>query len=353
MPLSPMSSSYDPPDYDSVVSRSNSNATSSRASRTVYSRPPTEAPLSPRPLNVVPRRLTPRPLPTPGERYLYTYNLQAGKTPMHVLISVEPNSGQVSGGKFTFRLSFKANGAGRTIGEPVDMQLHVDPRELEFVVFLYPGKSSVPVGCLYCIRVWLRVNGIDHGLFANDELWIGRDLDFSSIQDVSFMNLRSSNSNSQVYLGAIGKTCVTLTSRWKHLGDNLYEYSLDYEAGGVGKNLFNGLQLYIDGDPGAASLVIYSVPMDSTPPGSSHRIRVWLRTHLDLAVNDPAIGPSQSYIYQRIWKMDSFKIGARLDFAAMSRKGATIGFASGGPQTIKTQSATSPRLGEKTHRSYH
>jgi len=57
------------------------------------------------------------------------------------------------------------------------------------------------------------------------------------------------------------------------------------------------------------------------PPGASHRIRVWLRTpFVSLSPASSAISSGESYIYQRIWKSDEFKLGAGLNFEALGSK---------------------------------
>jgi len=50
------------------------------------------------------------------------------------LFSVEPESGKPVAGKYTFRLSFKANGIERSLAEPTTRTLTIDPRTLDFVV---------------------------------------------------------------------------------------------------------------------------------------------------------------------------------------------------------------------------
>jgi hypothetical protein len=52
----------------------------------------------------------------------------------HPWTRVEPATGHPVPGKYTFRLSFKANDVERTLCEPVVLQLAVDPRHLEFAV---------------------------------------------------------------------------------------------------------------------------------------------------------------------------------------------------------------------------
>ncbi|KAF8076758.1 hypothetical protein FPV67DRAFT_431212 [Lyophyllum atratum] len=337
------------PDYDSAVSRSNSNATT--ASRNVHW-PLSEESVAP--LSI--RR--PSPPLLKRERYVYTYKLLADATPLQFMISVEPVSGKPSPGRYTFTLSLKANGIQRAMCEPVVMRLSVDPRQLDFVVFIFPGKS-IPVGCLWSLRVWLRVNGIDHRLFADDELWVGKDLDFHSIADASFVRLKSVDSKSQLYHGFVGQALVTFTCRWHRVNENDYKYSLDYDANGVGGNLFEDLRLRIDGDPRTVTFLIYTVPIKSLPAGSSHRIRVWIKSLVNLSANTPSALPfHDSYIYQRIWKSDTLKIGARLDFESMSSK-AIMGFAAGAVQTIVTSARPPPPVasppfssGEKSQRGY-
>lgn len=104
----------------------------------------------------------------------------------------------------------------------------MDPRQLEFVVLcvqsripriftlalirnisIFPGRQGLPAGCLWSLRVWLRVNGIDHRIFGDDELWVGRDPDFNSIADASFARMTGMEADRQVYNIFVGKALVT------------------------------------------------------------------------------------------------------------------------------------------------
>ena len=83
---------------------------------------------------------------------------------------------------------------------------------------MFPGKVSVPAGCLWSLRVWRRVNGIDHRLFGEDDLWIAKDPDFNAIGDASFARLRNldgEQSLSWICWKSIGhiycQVCYTLT----------------------------------------------------------------------------------------------------------------------------------------------
>jgi len=53
------------------------------------------------------------------------------------------------------------------------------------------------------------VNGIDHRIFGEDELWVGRDPDFNSITDASFARMMSMEADRQVYNIYVGKALVT------------------------------------------------------------------------------------------------------------------------------------------------
>ncbi|KAG5654243.1 hypothetical protein H0H81_005930, partial [Sphagnurus paluster] len=96
------------------------------------------------------------------------------------------------------------------------------------------------------------------------------------------------------------------------------------------------MQLRIDSDPRTVTFLIYSVPITSTPVGALHRIRVWLKSLVTVSANAPTALPfHDSYVYQRLWKTDAFKLGARLDFEGMASAGKIMmGFAAGPPQMV-------------------
>ncbi|KAF7335272.1 hypothetical protein MSAN_02337900 [Mycena sanguinolenta] len=280
------------------------------------------------------------PLRLGPQRYLYTYTMLAAGAPLTFLLSVEPANGKPTPGKYTIRLSLKADDVERPIGEPVSLRLSVDPRNLEFAVFLFPGKNNVlPVGCLYSLRVWLRVNGVDHRIFGEDELWVGADPDFGAVDNASFACLRPASvadSDAQVYDAIVGRARVQFVIRWHPLGDRHYRYTMDYVAGGVGTVLMDDLRLRVEGDPRQVAFLVYTVPVRSIPTGASHRVRLWLKTRADPPT---PVSPSaqaravESYVYQRVWKSDAFKIGARLDFEAIGPR-LVMGSPAGPPQTI-------------------
>ncbi|KAF8806256.1 hypothetical protein BYT27DRAFT_7103255 [Phlegmacium glaucopus] len=281
-------------------------------------------------------RRVPRPLPR-HERYIYTYRLLANGTPIHFMISVEPESGKPRPGKYAFRLSFKANGIERSLGEPTTRTLKVDPRQLNFVVFMFPGKLGAPTGALWSLRVWLRVNNIDHRLFGDDDLWVAKDPDFNVIGNASFLRLRNMDAGEQIYHGYVGKASVIFTVRFEHVSNKLYKYSLTYEAMGVGDTLFEDFRLRLDGDPRTVTFLIFTVPTTSMPAGAAHKLQVWIRSVVPFSASDPStsyvIPFNDSYIYQRIWKCDSFKIGGRLDFESLGAK-MIMGFSTSVPETV-------------------
>ncbi len=77
----------------------------------------------------------------------------------------------------------------------------------------YPPRACLPQGCLFALRVWLRAGDIDHRLFSEDALWIGKDPDFYSIQDATFARLRSVNSQTLLYKIVVGRALMDFTIR--------------------------------------------------------------------------------------------------------------------------------------------
>ncbi|KAF5363590.1 hypothetical protein D9756_000303 [Leucocoprinus leucothites] len=288
------------------------------------------------------------------KRYVYTYNMLAAQTPMQFYISVEPFDGKPVAGKYQFRLSMRVNGIERPIGETITRTMSVDPRRLEFAVFVFPGKNAkqvLPLNSLWSLRVWLRVEGVDHQLFRVDELLVGKDLDFNAIGDASFARQAAAASDHQVYQGYVGKAIITFTVRWQRIRDQLYKYSVEYDGGGVGDALFTDFRMRVDNDPRAVTFLIYTIPVQSNPPGATHRLRVWLRSLVPLTT-DPAISQplpfNDSFIYQRVYKTDEFKIGGRLEFNTLGNKLVMAFPHCGGPETINmTRSPVKPQEKEK------
>ena len=87
--------------------------------------------------------------------------------------------------------------------------------------------------------------------------------------------------------------------------------------------------------------LISSLPTNSIPAGAAHKLRVWIRSAVPVASSQSnyVLPFNDTYIYQRIWKCDSFKIGGRLDFDSLGPK-MVMAFSSGGPETVAMPSAS-------------
>ncbi|KAF9226884.1 hypothetical protein BS17DRAFT_776283 [Gyrodon lividus] len=254
------------------------------------------------------------------EAFTYTYSLTAGNAPLQFFVLVESESDRSN--HYTFSLSMKAGHVERAMCKPVSMRLSIDPRRLDFALFAFTPRTCLPAGCLYHLRVWLRTAGSDHRIFGDNDLWVGRDPDFRSIGDASFAVLRNATQDMLIYQAVVGRAHVSFIVRWQLVEVGVYGLSLDYEAGGAGRTLFENYQLRLDCEPQTVSFMIYSIPILSKPPGALHRLRFWLRT--------PPTSPSpassvtshlaESYIYQLLWKTDEFRVGSNLDFETLGNK---------------------------------
>ncbi|KAG0702423.1 hypothetical protein DFH29DRAFT_921502 [Suillus ampliporus] len=254
------------------------------------------------------------------ETVVYTYNLTVGYAPLQFSVLIEPETDQPN--HYTFSLSMKAGYVERALCSPLTLRLSIDPQQLDFSVFVFPPRTSLPADCLYNLRVWLHTAGIDHRIFSDNELWVGRDPDFRSVGDASFAVLRNATQDMLIYQGIVGRAHVSFIIRWKLVEVGLYSISLEYEAGGAGRTLFEDCYLRLECEPQIVTFMIYTIPVSSTPPGASHRLRFWLRTpFVSHSPASSAISQSgESYIYQRIWKSDDFKLGAGLNFDALGPK---------------------------------
>ncbi|KAI6034910.1 hypothetical protein F5J12DRAFT_886741 [Pisolithus orientalis] len=181
----------------------------------------------------------------------YIYSLSAGDAPIQITIMVEAEADRQN--FYTFSIALKAGHVERAICKPITLRLSVNPRQLDFSVFVFPPRSSLPVGCLHHLRVWLRSAAIDHRIFGDNDLWVGRDPDFRSIADASFAILRNATQDMLIYQAIVGRA--------------------------------------------------HRTPHAPLSPSSSVSSQV-----------------TESYIYQRLWKTDDFKIGAYLDFDALGSK---------------------------------
>ncbi|KAH9060934.1 hypothetical protein EDB87DRAFT_1723587 [Lactarius vividus] len=297
-------------------------------------------------------------LPSPDVRkVIHTYGLNIGGVDLRLFITIEPL--RELSREHTFYLSLKAGVFERPISEPATLSLSVDPRELKFVVFAYPPRSCLPQGCLFSLRVWLRAGDIDHRLFSEDSLWIGRDPDFYSIQDATFARLRSVNSHTLLYKIVVGRALMdfvirhatilalpvdsffsSLRIRWRQVLGGVYSLSLEYDGCGVGRVLFSDFIVSLDCSPEHLNFVLYTIPVTSTPRGATHRVRLWLRAPDQVGLMPSPEGelPCSQFIYQRIWSTDSFKVGNSLDFTALGPK-LIMGVPNGdGPRILSSHS---------------
>ncbi|KAI0254810.1 hypothetical protein BJV78DRAFT_1183058 [Lactifluus subvellereus] len=271
-------------------------------------------------------------------KVVHTYNLNIGGVDIRLFITIEPL--RELSREHVFFLSLKAGALERPISEPATLRLSVDPRDLKFVVFAYPPRACLPQGCLYSLRVWLRAGDIDHRLFSEDSLWIGKDPDFYSIRDAAYARLRNATSQMLLYKIAMGEALVDFTVRWRHMFGKVYGLSLEYDGCGVGNTLFSDFVVSLDCPPELLDFVIYTIPVASNPRGATHRIRLWLRAPAQVGnVSGPAADMlSTKFIYQRIWSTDTFKVGNCLDFTALGPK-MVMGVPHGdGPRTLSSPS---------------
>ncbi|KAI0068541.1 hypothetical protein BV25DRAFT_1866539 [Artomyces pyxidatus] len=251
---------------------------------------------------------------------VHSYTLTVGSAELTFIITIERAAAHLS--EHYFFLSMKIGAVERPISQSVTLTLTIDPRDLTFAVFAFPPKPCMPQGCLYSLRVWLRANGVDHRIFSEDALWVGADPDFYSIENAAFARPRSVGATVHVYQVAIGKTLVDLVIRWRRVMEKAFSISLEYEARGVGRILFENLTVRLDCSPQEIDFVIYTMPISSTPQGASHRLRLWLRGPRQSSGPPyrPVDGRSASSVCQRIWSTDDFKLGDMLDFTALGPK---------------------------------
>ncbi|KAF9782249.1 hypothetical protein BJ322DRAFT_206150 [Thelephora terrestris] len=255
----------------------------------------------------------------PGQRsdnrLIRTFSLVADRTIMHFMITLVPVEDKR--GYYTFSLSFKAGGLHRSLCEPVTLKLAFDPQQLNFNVFLFPPKHSLPRKCLYSLRVWLRHQNVDQRIFADDALWVGTNPNFAAIPDAIIATAWYQAPDRQVYRCLVGRAEVTFILSWELLKETVYSLTLEYEAGGVGKALLENMVVRLDFPPRDLGCHIYTIPLDSKPVGATHRVRVWLRSPSPFNAEGDSYA---AYTYQRVWSTDEFRIGGFLDFMDVDPK---------------------------------
>lgn len=273
---------------------------------------------------------------------VYRYSMHVNGATTQIAVQVEAATDRPH--HYIFSLSLTVGQVERALCKPVTTRLSVDPRQLDFSVFLFPPRACLPVGCLYNLRVWLRSSGTDHRIFGDNDVWIGRDPDFRSIADASFAILRNATQDMLIYQAVVGYARVSFIVRWHLVEDDVHTLSLDYEAGGVGRTLIDKCHLRLFCDPQTISFMIYTIPAPSLPHGASHRLRFWIRTPYSSISPTSSVDskPVESYIYQRLWKTDDFKLGGNLNFETLGSK-VIIGLRDqSSPQNERGQSSLHP-----------
>lgn len=126
------------------------------------------------------------------------------------------------------------------------------------------------------------------------------------------------------------------------LKESIYSLTLEYEAGGVGKPLLEDMIVRLDFSPRNLGCYIYTIPLDSKPPGATHRVRVWLRSPSPFNAEGDSFG---SYVYQRIWSTDEFRLGGYLDFTAIDPKRVILATPTGRP-SLRIRTMDSYKTGD-------
>ena len=129
--------------------------------------------------------------------------------------------------------------------------------------------------------------------------------------------------------------------RWEQLEGSIYALALEYEAGGVGKALFENMIVRLDFPPHTLSCHIYTIPLISKPAGATHRVRIWLKTPSPF---NTAEDSHRSYTYQRIWSTDEFRVGGFLDFQDIDPKRVILATPLERPP-LRLRTTASPRPG--------
>ena len=71
------------------------------------------------------------------------------------------------------------------------------------------------MNCLWSLRVWLRANAVEHRLFGQDDLWVGKDPDFSSLTEASFARSpMNPDPEEQLYQVYVGKALVNFNVKY-------------------------------------------------------------------------------------------------------------------------------------------
>ncbi|KIM21966.1 hypothetical protein M408DRAFT_333165 [Serendipita vermifera MAFF 305830] len=266
------------------------------------------------------------------QRYMYIYNAVAGGVNVQFILTVE--AAPLTPDESVLTLTCKSGGIERSLCGREYMRLNVDPQTLKFHIFIFP-KPSLPADCLFCVRVWLEALDVQHRIFSDENLWVGREPPFASIQHVALTQqgaptIPFPSTRSEVgvirkaYKGFVGRAACDFIVILKNLSalDGVWGISVEYQAGGVSRLLFEQVKLRFHCRIEDVRFVIYTVPIDSSIPYSNHRVRVWVR--------------GLDGVYQRLFKSDEFRIGSQLAFEPLIHGPGKVVFA--------TRDASSPAV---------
>ena len=104
-------------------------------------------------------------------------------------------------------------------------------------------------------------------------MWIGKDPDFSSVEDAAFARLRSVTTQMLLYKITVGSALMDFTirfapfispnrlyvnshPRWRKIFERMYSLSLEYDGCGVGRILLSDFIIGLDCPPEDLAFVI-------------------------------------------------------------------------------------------------
>ncbi|KAF8317014.1 uncharacterized protein EI90DRAFT_3085683 [Cantharellus anzutake] len=218
----------------------------------------------------------------------------------------------------------KSGRVERRVGHPLQLKFSFDPKDADFEICLTP-KSGFPRDCLFGLRVWLRVSTISpdnqqptlfrHRLFSEESFWISRSPNFKLRWEGSFLaQPYIAKERQHVHSAVISGVPLLFIAKLSNVegdkGDPAeFLISLEYELGGVTRTLCRNIDARITCPLTDISFVIYTIPARQTTTGSMHRLFLWIKSTASPPPPTSYRGsPSQSIVYQRIWKTDSFHI---------------------------------------------
>ncbi|KAG8821880.1 hypothetical protein FRC19_007087 [Serendipita sp. 401] len=184
-----------------------------------------------------------------------------------------------------------------------------------------PGNSSVSSFA----RTMSPDALIQHRIFSDESLWVGKDPPFASIQQVALTQqgpptIPSTNRNEpdvirKTYKGYVGRAPCDFVVIIKSINitGSVWGISVEYQAGGISRLLFEQIKVRLHCRLEDIRFIIYTVPIDSSIPYSNHRVRVWIK------------GLDGAHI--RLFKSDEFRLGSQLAFEPLTHGPGHVVFA--------------------------